>query len=175
MKTGRASPLPSALAKGFAVRLGRVSSGTNLRERIAHRDTEFEIAYYDELRWTERPEVYLRRALGRALFDRHALPHAQFGRALTLDAELIAFEEVRLPTLRAARIQLRWHLSDNERVVREQTVTMDRPLDSAARIEDMVAALAAVLETAAESIAAGTEATIQQLSSAPASNGEVAQ
>ena len=55
---GRQEPRPGAL-----LRLGRVSSDTGLGERIVFRDGSFQVRFYEGRRWTERPEVYVRRAL----------------------------------------------------------------------------------------------------------------
>lgn len=44
--------------------LGAVSSGSNLRERIVFRSGAHEIGYYEDFRWTERPETYVRQVRG---------------------------------------------------------------------------------------------------------------
>ncbi|HEY5960255.1 MAG TPA: ABC-type transport auxiliary lipoprotein family protein [Polyangiaceae bacterium] len=165
---------PGTSVLPIAVRLGRVASSADLREHIAHRDTEFELGYYDDLRWNERPEAYVRRAISRALFERHGLPHAQMGNAATLELELVAFEELRLPKLHAARIRLRALLYQNDRVLLEQTVTTDRALPKDARIDDVVAAMATALEAAAETIATKVETQLrgQAATSQPLSEAE---
>ena len=61
------TPRTAASRGTLELRLGRVSSGPSLRERIAYRDAAYELGYYDDLRWTERPETYVRRGLGHAL------------------------------------------------------------------------------------------------------------
>ena len=89
---------------GPALRLGRVSSGVGLGERIAYRDGQYEVGYYDGRRWTERPEVYVRRALTRTLFEEGGLDRALSESAPTLDVEVTAsFEEVKMPTAHAAQ------------------------------------------------------------------------
>jgi hypothetical protein len=75
------------------LRLGRVSSGPNLRERIAFRNAAYELGYYESWRWTERPEAFVRRELGRKLFEEHGLHRVFAGTAPTLDVEVIAFDE----------------------------------------------------------------------------------
>lgn len=80
---------------GQKLRLGSVKAGPHLRERMAYRTSEQEVAYYNERRWTERPEAYLSRALSRSLFEEHGFVRAISGASHTLDAELVAFEEIK--------------------------------------------------------------------------------
>src|SRR5689334_18964534 len=49
------APGPGAPNAALELRLGRVSSGPNLRDRIAFRDSAYELGYYENWRWTERP------------------------------------------------------------------------------------------------------------------------
>jgi cholesterol transport system auxiliary component len=143
------------------LRLGRVSSGPNLREHIAYRDAAYELGYYDELRWTERPEAYVRRAFGRALFEEHGLHRALGGTAPTLEIEVIAFDDLRLPTGRAARVQLRVMLYEDDGVLFEDTLTVDRAVSGdKPKIEDVVAAMASALDAAAEQITVKAERTL---------------
>ena len=137
------------------LRLGRVTSGGHLHERIAFRDAAYELGYYEELRWTERPETFVRRALGRALFEEHGLHRVVSGDAPTLEVEVIAFDELRLPAGRAARVQLKLILIADRGVLYEETITIDRPVSSAnGRIEDVVAAMADALDAAADRVTA---------------------
>jgi hypothetical protein len=46
-----------ARANGPLVRLGRIHGAPHLRERIAHRESEYEIAFYDDREWTMSPCV----------------------------------------------------------------------------------------------------------------------
>jgi len=77
------------------LRLGRIEAGTHLRERMVYRTSEEEVGYYLERRWTERPEVYLRRALSRSLFEERGIHQAVSGAAPTLDVELVEFDEIK--------------------------------------------------------------------------------
>jgi len=145
---------PQTTVPILQLRLGRVSSGPNLRERIAYRNSTYEQGYYEDLHWTERPEVYVRRELGRSLFETHALCRVLTGSAPTLDVELIAFDEVRLKASRVARIQLKVILYDDESVRFEDTLTFDRPVaGEKPTIEDLVAAMALALDAASEQVA----------------------
>ena len=150
------STAPAAVAphEAVEVRLGRVSSGPNLRERIAYRDAAYELGYYDDWRWTERPETFVRRELGRSLFESHGYRRVLGGAAPTLEVEVIAFDDVRLSTGRAARVQLKVILFEDSGVVFEDTITIDRPVTEAKpKIEDVVAAMAVALDQASEQVA----------------------
>jgi cholesterol transport system auxiliary component len=113
------------------LRLGDVSGGTHLRERILYRDRDNALGYYEERRWTERPEDYLRRALARALFEERGMQRVVSGGAPTLEVELIGFEEIRAPQ-RRVRVQAVVVLHDERIVWMEETVTVERPVRSAA-------------------------------------------
>jgi len=135
---------------GTSLELGRVTSGTNLREKIAFRDDAREVGWYDDKRWTERPETYVRRQLARTLFEEHGMTRALAGQAPVLDVEVVAFEEVKRP--HAARIQLRAVLHDADRALYERTITAEKPV-TGARFEDVVQAMAGALEEACEEVA----------------------
>ncbi len=140
--------------RALQVRLGRVSSGPNLRERIAYRNTEYELGYYEDLRWTERPETYVRREIGRSLFEVRGMHRVISGAAPTLDIEVIAFDDLRLTSGRAARVQLRVILYEDAGVIFEDTLTLDRPvLGDNPKIEGVIAAMSAALDAAAAQVA----------------------
>jgi cholesterol transport system auxiliary component len=109
--------------------LGRVNSASYLKDRIAFRDRNFEIGYYEELRWTEKPEAYLRRALQRALFEEQGIRQIISGPGPTLDVDLDAFEELKSPR-HVARMQVTWILHDDQHVQREETFTVERPISA---------------------------------------------
>lgn len=120
----------SANALDLSLRLGRVSVGDHLRERIVYRESPEELAYYDERRWAEGPEAYVRRALARALFEEHGIHHVVSGAAPTLEVEVLAFEEVRKPKP-LARVALTAVLHDQKTVHLEQTFVGEVPFDPA--------------------------------------------
>ncbi len=136
---------------GCELRLGRVTSGADLGLHIAHGDGLYQVGYYEGLRWTQRPEQYVRRALGRALFEEGDLRRALTGTAPTLDVEVVEFEEVKSPTTHAARVSLRVVLS-NDRVILERTVVVSTPVIGDP-FDGFVAAMAQTLEAAAGKIA----------------------
>ena len=161
-EAGTTTPPGAAAPNGaIDVRLGRVSSGPNLRERIAFRDAAYELGYYEDWRWTERPETFVRRELGRTLFEEHGMHRVFNGTAPTIDVEVIAFDDLRLKTGRAARVQLKAMLSDDTGVLWEDTLTVDRPVTvEKPKIEDFVAAMAGALDVAAEQVTAKVQATL---------------
>jgi cholesterol transport system auxiliary component len=155
------APPPPAPNGALDLRLGRISSGSNLRERIAFRDAAYELGFYEELRWTERPETYVRRELGRTLFEEHGMHRVFNGMAPTVDVEVIAFDDLRLKTGRAARVQLKAMLSDATGVLWEDTLTVDRPVTTEKpKIEDVVAAMASALDAAAEQVTMKVQAAL---------------
>jgi ABC-type uncharacterized transport system auxiliary subunit len=116
-------------APTLELRLGRVDEASYLKDRIAFRDDGFEVGYYERLRWTEKPEAYLRRALGRALFQDGRVGEIVSGPGPTLDVDVDAFEELRSPR-HAARIQLTLVLHDDRHVQFQETLTIERPIAS---------------------------------------------
>ena len=150
-KTTTTSAGASPANSSVSLELGRVSSGINLRDKIAYRDTAYEMGFYDDKRWTERPEVYVRRELARTLFEEHGVHRALAGQAPTLDVEVLAFEEIR-GDAPAARVTLRIVLHDDVRAILEKTITVDRPAASK-NIDGFVQAMAQALDTAAEQVA----------------------
>ena len=49
-------PASTASAGRGQLRLGDVRGGSHLRERILYRDSDEALGYYEQRRWTERPE-----------------------------------------------------------------------------------------------------------------------
>jgi ABC-type uncharacterized transport system auxiliary subunit len=125
-----------------------------LRERIAYRSNTYEAGYYEDFRWTERPETFLRRQLGLSLFEARGVIRAVGAVAPTLDVELIVFDELRLQEGRAVRIQLKLTLYQSDVVLLEETLTLERSvLGENPRIEDIVAAMSAALDAVAQEVA----------------------
>jgi cholesterol transport system auxiliary component len=149
--------------------LGRITSGLHLRDKIAYRDAAFEVGYYDDRRWTERPEVFVRRSLARTLFEERGIRRALAGGAPVLDVEVIAFEEIRGPSP-AARIQLRVLVHDDRHALVEKTITVDRPIAGRPGIDGLVQAMAEALDAAADDVAAVTESAVRAAPSAAAAS-----
>jgi len=153
----------TSTASSLEVRLGRVGGGSYLKERIAFRSSDHEFGLYEDRRWTERPEVYVERALERALFEQRGIRRALSGSAPTLTAELIEFEEV---TGSAPRVRLRlsYALHNEQTVLREHTLALERPLAQGldiSRTERVAAALGDSLRDAANQIAEDVLASLR--------------
>jgi len=151
-----ASFTPRPAAEGLSerrLRLGRIQAGAHLRQRMAYRTSGEEIGYYDECRWTERPEAYLRRALSRYLFEVRGVSRATSGAAPTLDAELTSFEEIKDGEHRV-RVQVVISVDDAEQGSIERTITVERNVrgDNDPDPSPVVQALALALSAAVEQI-----------------------
>jgi len=154
------------------LRLGRIDGSDHLEERVVFRDSEYELGYYVERRWTEAPEEYLKRRLSRVLFEERGLQRVVTGRAPTLEVQLTAFEEIRKPK-RIARVQVIVRLHD-QRIVRwEETLTVNQPIADKGDAEDpdpMVEAIGQALRSAVDRIA---DRVVRELA-APADSSEPA-
>jgi len=106
--------------------LGRIESWTHLRERLVVRKPTGEILFDETRRWTEQPEVYLRRQLARAFFEQRGLVESLSEHAITLDVDLIAFEELEQPHV--ARMQARLLLRSDRLALLEETITVEQPV-----------------------------------------------
>jgi hypothetical protein len=83
------------------------------------------------------------------------------GSAPTLDVEVIAFDDLRLGTSRAARVQLKMILFEDTGVLFDDTITVDRAVSAdKPKIEDVVAAMAVALDSASEQVAARVGAAL---------------
>lgn len=120
----------SAAAKASGpLRLGRVRGAVSIKEKIIYRESLYEVGYYEERRWTEKPEVYLRRALAQALFEEGGWVETASGP--TLEAELFAFEEVR-GAKPFVRVGVTVVLRDDDTASIERTLIVEEPIVAAA-------------------------------------------
>ena len=169
------SGVPTA-SSGLELRLGRVNSAAYIKDKIVFRDSAYEIGYYEERRWTENPEVYVRRAVERALFDRRGVRQVVYGSGTTLDVDIVAFEEVLAPE-HVGRVQLSYSMID-DRVVRfARSVTIERPIAKVAgeaNADATVQALSASLVDAVDALADQAVAELRAEVPAPAVNGAAA-
>ncbi len=86
---------PTAGEEAPEIRLGRVSAASHLRERFVVRSSDVAVDFDEVRRWTERPEVYLRRRLSRSLFEQRGMRQGMNYLSPVLDVELTAFDEVK--------------------------------------------------------------------------------
>lgn len=143
-------------ALGAELRLGRVTAGACGSELMMVRQSPFEVRFDEERRWTERPEVSLRRALSRVLFEELGLRSLVGGPGPVLEVELLEFEEVRGPSP-VGRVTVRWSLSDDRVVSTQRTLRVERPIGTSAAEGDAVAeAIGAAMREAVETMARET-------------------
>lgn len=138
----------------LALRLGQVDAASHLEERFAYRLDASELSYYEERRWTEPPERYLRRALERELFERRGIRRTVSGPGATLDIELTAFEELRTAPARV-RLALSFSLHDDRQSQLERHVVVERPLPDGGQspsARDVTAALSLALSAAVQDV-----------------------
>jgi cholesterol transport system auxiliary component len=134
----------------LSLRLGQVEAASYVEERFAYRLEPTELSYYEDRRWTEPPERYLRRALERELFQERGIRRTVSGPSTTLDVELTAFEELRGAPARV-RLALSFSLHDDRQSQLERRVVVERPLPANAKdasARDVTAALALALTAA---------------------------
>jgi cholesterol transport system auxiliary component len=163
-----ATELPEPDGAPLELRLGQVDAAAHLEERIAYRLHGTELAYYDDRRWTEAPEQYLRRALERELFERRHIRRVLSGAGATLDVELTAFEELRGPPARV-RLALSYTLHDARQSSLERSMVIERPLSTGVETEPLqqvAAALTLALSAAVSRI--GEEVAPKIAAPAPA-------
>jgi cholesterol transport system auxiliary component len=158
---------PPNRAAGAELRLGRVTSGAGLHEKIAFSDGGHEVGYYDERRWTERPELYVRRALTRALYERRGLKHVVGGEAPTLDVDVVGFEEIKNASKHLVRVELRIQLSDDHAAILDATRTVERPVRADKKFDAVVEAMGEALDAASDQVAASVAAALEQRRAAP--------
>ena len=123
-----ADPAAARAPGGLQLRLGQVQGWPHLRERMVVRSSDRERSFREDWRWTEWPEVYLRRALARTLFEERGLVESLSGRAVTLEVELLAFEELAAP--RRVRLQARLLLRDDRLALLAETITVEQPVEA---------------------------------------------
>jgi ABC-type uncharacterized transport system auxiliary subunit len=163
----RAGSLPARELK-----LGRVTSASYLGERLVFRDSAYELGFYEDRRWTEKPEAYFRRALSRALYENRGFRRVVSGGGPTLDCELVEFAELRSPA-HVARARVNFVLYDPRSVRTEATVTVELPIAAGKGGDQAVAsvdALSRALTSAVDQIVSRVSAN---LDAAPSSSAAV--
>lgn len=141
-----------------ALSLGRVHSSAFLRDQIVFRTDDGALGTYEQARWTEYPEAYLRRSLSDALFDDAGLVQRLGPDVPTLDVELLAFEEVRRGDLRAGRVKASYRLRQGDRVLLSDVVAFERPAPAAGGMPAIVNAIENALSAVTASIASAVRA-----------------
>jgi cholesterol transport system auxiliary component len=152
-----------AAASGLAIRIGRIGGSSYLKERIAHRDSAHEFGFYEDRRWTERPEVYLQRAIERSLFETRGMKRALAPTAPTLTVDLIEFEELRGAEPRV-RLRVSFALHDERTVFRERSFAIERPLASGPESSETERVAAGLGEALKEAVTRIADEVIAELS-----------
>jgi cholesterol transport system auxiliary component len=150
----RVQPRLESASVGSAHRevcLGRVTAGTDLGRRIAHGNGGHEVGYYEDRRWTEEPERYVRRALERALVEESSFPCEIEPSPSRLDVEVLKFEELRTPAGHAARVALRAVVTTEDVILDETIQWVD--IVHGSSFDDVVAAIGRALEQVSVRIA----------------------
>jgi ABC-type uncharacterized transport system auxiliary subunit len=96
-----ADPVVATTSVKVPVRLGPVRSSSYRRDRIVWRASEDELGLYEDRRWTDLPSHYVERALARELYDRRGIGRPGAQPAVTLLADIVAFDDVVAPTREA--------------------------------------------------------------------------
>lgn len=141
------APLPAR--PGGGVRLGAIDASAHLSYRIVHRSSAVERQLYDTLRWTERPDTYVRRSLSRALYIERGLDHA---RDPTLEIEVLAFEQAERDGHPVGRVELAYELVADSRVIASGAVTEERAA-AGTNIEAVVVAIGTAMDAATATVA----------------------
>jgi cholesterol transport system auxiliary component len=158
----RKPPLEGNLRFSFELRLGRVTAGSHIREKIVYRQSKYEVGFYDDRLWTERPDAYLRRALGRVLFEEKGLRSAVSGPAPVLDIELVNFEEIRTPA-HIALVRLTFSLRDDRAIRFQHTLAVERPIAQVAKTSAPDALAEALGEALARAVLEAAEYVLKDL------------
>jgi cholesterol transport system auxiliary component len=133
------------------LRLGRVTSASYLGERLVYRSSSYELGFYEDRRWTEKPETYFRRSLARALFETGGFRHVVSGSGPTLDVELVELAELKGPS-HVARARATLVLYDPHSVRTEATVTVELPIRAASEKEQAAVTVGALSEALAGAV-----------------------
>jgi ABC-type uncharacterized transport system auxiliary subunit len=158
----RAAPRPSP-----QLGLGSITSSIFLRNRIVFRRSSHEVGTYDDQRWTEYPETYLRRSLSHALFDTGAFVEGLGDRVPTVDVELVAFEEVIQRSARAGRVQITYRLHDDRTVLATGIITVERNAGGEGGTAAVVSAIGVALNEATERLSNVIHAYFASVPDAP--------
>jgi ABC-type uncharacterized transport system auxiliary subunit len=160
VRAGPPSPSPQ-------LGLGSITSSIFLRNRIVFRRSNHEVGTYDDERWTEYPETYLRRSLSRALFDTGAFVEGLGDRVPTVDVELVAFEEVIQRSARAGRVQIAYRLHDDRTVLATGIIAVEKNAGGDGGIAFVVSAIGVALNEATERLSNVIHAYFASVPGAP--------
>lgn len=159
----------TAAPRPFELRLGQVSSASHLDERISYRVSAAEVGFYEDRRWTELPEAYLRRALEQELFEQRKLTRVVTGAAPVLDVELTAFEELRQKPAKV-RVTLTFSLRDERRSLLEHSLELEQKVTEQSGADAQQRVAQALADTLAQSVQLVGNEVVKRLSEPRASD-----
>lgn len=153
------APAPVPTHPAVPVRLAPVHGPPFLREAIAWRRSAVEYGRYEQRRWVDLPAAYVERAFAAALRGAPGIRLSDDPRALVIDVDVLAFEEVLAPA-HVASVAVAVSLRDGgRRHVLDRTFAADEPIASAdpaamaqamgRALDDATGAAAAAVATAA--------------------------
>lgn len=148
------------------LRMGRVRAADHLRSTIVYQRSDVELGTYDDDFWTERPTDYVERAVRAELFHRRGLVESLSNVDVTLDVEVLAFQEIRKGDARAARVTLAFSLRDRGAVIDASQVSVDVATKGQG-LEGVVTAMGAALEQAARELGDRVDANVPAATLAP--------
>jgi ABC-type uncharacterized transport system auxiliary subunit len=148
--------------------LGRVSSSALLRNHIVFRRSDVELGTYDDIKWSDYPEAYVRHALLRVLFETNRFAAASGPGVPTLDVDVIGFEEVRRGPSRSGRVQMSYEIRDGDTILSSGVVTAERAAAAGTDIGQVVRAIASALDDATTRLADAAQDSLAA-SASPAS------
>jgi ABC-type uncharacterized transport system auxiliary subunit len=130
------------------IRVAPIRTSASLRSRIAKRVSTNELEFYEDQRWADAPDRYVRYALESSLLE-HGIGETEDRDALELEVAIIVFEET-APPQQGGRVSLRYRLLDRDTVVLDRVVTIQKP--SAVAMTSVVAAIGSALDAAVAEI-----------------------
>lgn len=156
---------PPAQAPSLRLRLGTISAARHIERRFVSRRSMHEVSYYNEWRWTDEPDQFLKRVLYRNLFERGGVTRVVSGLAPTLEVELLSFEQ--LPDGKHVRVAALALMHDDRVQLWQRTFQIETALGSGDEAEALADALSKALAKVAAEITGQTLASL-----APAARSE---
>lgn len=156
---------PAAKTAAPRLRLGTVSASRHIDRRFVSRRSAHELSYYEQWRWTDPPDAFLRRTLSQNLFEQAGLTRVVSGVAPTLEVELSSFEEVRAEGRQRARAVLLAVLHDDRVQLWQRTFEAETEVGGGDAAEALAAALGVALRKVCAQL---TEQTLAALPASPA-------
>ena len=156
-----AEPAGGTTSVKVPVRIGHVQSSSYRRERIVWRASDVELGLYEDRRWTDLPSHYVERALARELYDRLGFKRVGKRPPVTLDTDVLAFDDVVAPT-REAYVALRVSLVDDQ-----QRILLGREFAARSPIADrdpasVARAIGVALDDCVAQVGSAVETTLRQ-------------